>query len=82
MFVRRLAPQEDKIDFLSLRTADLEPVARHFGALLGAAHRRAAKRVPKKPWPTKDRDRLLANAIALAGTHEATYLAYCDIVRR
>ncbi len=82
MFVRRLAPQEDKINLLTLRAGDLEPLARYLGALLGAAHRRAAKRVPKNPWSAKDCARLLANAIALAGTHEATYLAYCDLVRR
>ena len=82
MFARRLAPQEDKISLLSLASEDLEPLARHFGALLGAAHRRGAKRMPKKPWPAGDRAGLLANAIALAGAHEATYLAYCDLVRR
>jgi uncharacterized protein (DUF2252 family) len=82
MFARRLAPQEDKISLLSLASEDLEPLARHFGALLGAAHRRGAKRIPKKPWRAGDRAGLLANAIALAGAHEATYLAYCDLVRR
>jgi uncharacterized protein (DUF2252 family) len=82
MFVRRLSPQEDKIDLLSLRPEDLEPLARHLGALLGAAHRRGATRMPKKPWEPEDTARLLAAAIALAGVHEATYLAYCDLVRR
>jgi uncharacterized protein (DUF2252 family) len=82
MFVRRLAPQEDKINLLMLRSEDLEPLARHLGALLGCAHRRGAKRVPKKPWSPKDCAHLLANAITLAGMHEAVYLAYCDLVRR
>jgi uncharacterized protein (DUF2252 family) len=82
MLVRRLAPQEDKIDLLTLRAEDLEPLARHLGSLLGAAHRRAAKRVPKKPWSPKDCARLLSNAAGLAGAHEAAYLAYCDLVRR
>ncbi|HXN30304.1 MAG TPA: DUF2252 family protein [Polyangiaceae bacterium] len=82
MFVRRLAPQEDKIDLQALHPEDLEPLGRYLGALLGAAHRRAAKRVPKKPWSAKDCARLLASAIALAGAHEATYLAYCALVRR
>jgi uncharacterized protein (DUF2252 family) len=82
MLVRRLAPQEDKMDFLKLRSEDLEPLARHLGALLGDAHRRAAKRAPKKPWSGEDRARLLTNAIALAGIHESTYLAYCHLVRR
>jgi uncharacterized protein (DUF2252 family) len=82
MFVRRLAPQEDRLDLRTLAAADLAPLARHLGALLGAAHRSAAKHPPKKPWTAADCSRLLANAIALAGTHEATYLAYCELIRR
>lgn len=82
MFVRRLAPQEDKLDWTKLHEGDLEPLARHLGALLGAAHRRGAKRVPKVPWTEDDRRRLLGKAISLAGIHEAMYLAYCDLVGR
>ena len=82
MFVRRLAPQEDKLDWTRLRTHDLEGLARHLGALLGHAHRRGATRVPKKPWDEKDQRLLLAGAIALSGMHEAMYLAYCDLVRQ
>jgi uncharacterized protein (DUF2252 family) len=82
MFVRRLSPQEDKLDLARLRAIDLEPLARHLGALLGAAHRRGATRPPKKPWNDKDRGRLLSRAIAFAGLHEAMYLAYCDLVGR
>ncbi len=82
MFVRRLAPQEDKINLATLRSEDLEPLASHLGALLGAAHRRGAKDGPEKPWSDEDCERLLARAIALAGAHEAIYLAYCDLVRR
>jgi uncharacterized protein (DUF2252 family) len=82
MFVRRLSPQEDKLDLGHLRTIDLEPLARHLGALLGVAHRRRATKVPSKPWSEKDRGRLLARAIALAGMHEAMYLAYCNLVAR
>jgi uncharacterized protein (DUF2252 family) len=82
MFVRRLAPQEDKLDWTTLREGDLEPLARHLGALLGAAHKRGAKRVPKKPWDEEDRSRLLGQAISLAGTHEAMYMAFCHIVQR
>jgi uncharacterized protein (DUF2252 family) len=80
-FVRRLAPQEDKLDLTRLHTADLDGLARYLGALLGSAHRRGATRMPKKPWSEKDRARLLAHALALAGMHEAMYLAYCDLVR-
>ena len=82
MFVRRLAPQEDKLDWTTLQAEDLEPLTRHLGALLGAAHRRGAKRPPKKPWGVAEREGLLESAISLAGVHEAMYLAYCEIVRR
>jgi uncharacterized protein (DUF2252 family) len=82
MLVRRLAPQEDKLDLGKLRSEDLPALARHLGALLGAAHRRGVKRLPKKPWSNENRARLLGNAIALAGVHEATYLAYCELTRR
>ncbi len=81
MFVRRLAPQEDKLDLTRLSLTDLPPLARHLGGLLGAAHRRGARRAPKKAWSEKDRARLLAHAVGLAGVHEAMYLAYCDLVR-
>jgi uncharacterized protein (DUF2252 family) len=82
MFVRRLTPQEDKLDWTKLHAEDLEPLARHLGALLGAAHRKGARRVPNKPWSAGDRAKLLGHAISLAGMHEAMYLAYCDLVRR
>ena len=82
MFVRRLAPQEDKLDFSKIDGAELAPLARHLGALLGAAHRRGAKRRRNEPWSAKDRARLLDRAVGLAGLHEALYLAYRDAVRR
>ncbi len=81
MFVRRLTPQEDKLDLTKLHEDDLEPLARHLGALLGAAHRRGARRPPKKAWTAKDRAVVIAHAISLAGVHEAMYLAYCALVR-
>ena len=81
MFTRRLAPQEDKLDLTKLAAQDMEPLASYLGALLGAAHRRGAKRKPKKAWSEGDRARLLAHAIGLAGVHEAMYLAYCGLVR-
>jgi uncharacterized protein (DUF2252 family) len=82
MFVRRLAPQEDKLQLTSLAAADLDPLARHLGALLGAAHKRGAKRLPRRTWTPDDLAGILARAIALAGVHEALYLAYCHKVRR
>ena len=82
MFARRLAPQDDKLDLARLAPQDLEPLARHLGVLLGAAHRRGARRQPKKPWNDKDLAALRSHAITLAGMHEAMYLAYCQLVRR
>jgi hypothetical protein len=80
MLVRRLAPQEDKLDWTTLQPGDLDPLARHLGALLGAAHRRGATRKPKRAWDGDDRAGILARAIALAGAHEAMYLAYAGLV--
>jgi uncharacterized protein (DUF2252 family) len=82
MFVRRLAPQEDKLDLAHLAATDLEPLARYLGALLGGAHRRGATKRPKKAWGAGERAGVLERAIALAGMHEATYLAYSQLVRR
>jgi len=82
MYVRRLAPQEDKLDLAGIAAADLAPLARHLGALLGKAHRRGARRPPRRLWSDGDRGELLERAIALAGMHEAMYLAYCQLVRR
>lgn len=81
LFARRLMPQEDKADLRRIAAADLDPLACYLGALLGAAHRRGARRPPKKAWTEKDRAGLLARAITLAGMHEAMYLAYCQLVR-
>ncbi|MDP9150827.1 MAG: DUF2252 domain-containing protein [Myxococcota bacterium] len=81
MFVRRLTPQEDRIHLAEVDPIDIEPLARHLGSLLGAAHRRGASRLPKKEWSLADCAGLRARAIALAGIHEATYLAFCDLVR-
>jgi uncharacterized protein (DUF2252 family) len=80
MLVRRLAPQEDKLDWTTLKAQELEPLARHLGALLGAAHKRGAKRTPKRAWNGDDRRAILTRAIALAGAHEAMYLAYCGML--
>jgi uncharacterized protein (DUF2252 family) len=82
MFVRRLTPQEDKLNLARISPEDAVPLARYLGALLGAAHRRGATRAPKAPWTDKQCSRLVHHAVTLAGIHEAMYLAYCDLVRR
>jgi uncharacterized protein (DUF2252 family) len=79
LLVRRLAPQEDKLDFLSLDQAELEPLTRFLGARLGAAHARGAGGDPKSNWSSADKAGLLERAVALAGLHEAIYLAYCAL---
>jgi hypothetical protein len=82
MFVRRLSPQEDKLDLRHLREGDLESVARYLGALTGAAHRRGATKPAKKGWKKKDLALLVENAIRIAGIHEACYLAMFHLVPR
>ncbi len=83
MFVRRLAPQEDKLDLSHIRDDDLEPLSAYLGALTGAAHRRGATHPERhgKAWKRVERDSLLERAIAIAGIHEAAYLAYFKLSR-
>jgi len=80
MIVRRLSPQEDKLDLSHVRDDDLEPLAAYLGALIGAAHRRGATRTARA-WKRWERDALLERAIAVAGIHEAAYLAYFKLCR-
>jgi uncharacterized protein (DUF2252 family) len=81
MFVRRLAPQEDKLDLETLRDVDLDPLASYLGALTGRAHARGATKTPRDPWTEEERAGIVDRAIAIAGIHEATYLALCKIAR-
>jgi uncharacterized protein (DUF2252 family) len=81
MFVRRLAPQEDKLDLRQIKGADLEPLAAYLGALLGSAHARGATHVPKKAWTKDEQAGLLDRAVTLAGAHEAAYLVLCKLAR-
>jgi uncharacterized protein (DUF2252 family) len=80
MFVRKLSPQEDKLNLRRLKAADLPGLATYLGALLGSAHARAATKVPKR-WATADLATIRAHAIALAGLHEAVYLDLCERMR-
>lgn len=81
MFVRKLSPQEDKLNLRRLRGADLPALATHLGHLLGAAHARAATKAPKARWSAKDLGVIREHAIELAGIHEAVYLALCERMR-
>ena len=76
LFVRRLLPQEDKLDLTRLVAEDLPELARFLGGLLGLVHRRGATQIPSG-WSDEDLAALTEQAIVLAGLHEAAYLALC-----
>lgn len=80
MFVRKLTPQEDKLNLRRLRGADLPALATYLGGLLGAAHRRGATKVKRK-WSKSDIALVRDHAIYLAGVHEAVYLSLCERMR-
>ena len=79
MIVRKLTPQEDRLAYADLRDRDLPALAGYLGALLGAGHARGATRTAE--WTASDLAHLRANAIRMAGLHEAVYLALCDRAR-
>jgi uncharacterized protein (DUF2252 family) len=76
LFVRRLLPQEDKLDLTRLVAEELPELARFLGSLVGLVHRRGAKRIPAR-WSEGELARLTEQAITIAGLHEAAYLALC-----
>ena len=82
MFVRRLMPQEDKLDLTHIAHGDLAALASTLGALLGRAHRRGSTKLPPKPWSPGARAAIVDHAITLAGIHEAVYLSLCKEMRR
>jgi uncharacterized protein (DUF2252 family) len=82
LLVRRLAPQEDKLDLTSIAKNELEGVAGFLGALLGRAHRHGATNAGTAPWSGSDLDAMIDRAVTVAGVHEAAYLAYCKAVAR
>jgi len=77
LFVRRLLPQEDKLDLTHLKAAELPDLARYLGGLLGMAHHRGARQLPAAPWTDAERTGLVQRAIVIAGVHEASYLSMC-----
>jgi uncharacterized protein (DUF2252 family) len=89
MFVRRLAPQEDKLELTrtnshgdvehAIHHEDLGPLAEYLGALLGRAHRRGARRPLGKAWSHAARKGIVLRAITIAGLHEAVYLSICKL---
>ena len=75
LLVRRLTPQDDRLDWKALPAEQRAPTLAFLGALTGAAHRRGA-RGRLAPLDEAHARRLLRNAVELAGVHEATALAY------
>ncbi len=81
MMVRRLAPQEDKLDLRRIEAAQLPDLARYLGAIVGCAHARGASKPLTMAWSDGDRRHLVDRATRLAGLHEAAYLALCQLTR-
>ncbi len=81
LLVRRLAPQEDKLDLARVEGAQLPDLVRHLGALAGRAHRRGGS-LQGPPWSRTDLDAVLDRAVAVAGACEGAWLAWCLALRR
>ena len=82
MVVRRLAPQEDKLDLSMVAPAELPALARYLGALVGRAHKRGTTTASKRAWKQDELERIVDQAVRLAGIHEGAYLALCRAIRR
>ena len=80
VFVRRLTPQEDKLNLCHLKAESLGSLALYLGALVGAAHARAVEMVPPA-WSERERSELVQRAARMASLHEAIYLAWCFLSR-
>lgn len=81
LFVRRLAPQEDKLEIAHVAPDELPGLARYLGSLAGSAHRRGATAAPVR-WSKQQQRQLIDQAVILAGIHEASYLAFCKLLTR
>ena len=81
MLGRRLAPQEDKLELASVPRAELADLAAYLGSLTARAHLRGTVHAPPR-WKPADVAMLRANAVVLAGIHEAADLAYCHLATR
>jgi uncharacterized protein (DUF2252 family) len=81
VFVRRLTPQEDKLDLGQIKPAALGPLARYLGALVGTAHVHGAGRTSVPPWSERECSEVVRRATRMASLHEAIYLEWCFLVR-
>jgi uncharacterized protein (DUF2252 family) len=77
MLVRRLAPQEDKLDLRQLQKVDLPPLASYLGALLGVAHALGNLKASRRAWSHAEQAAMLERSVTCAGLHEAIYLELC-----
>lgn len=75
LLVRRLGPDEDKLDVTKLSRDELTTLAPYLGSLLGLAHARTAARGRKELRGVDLRD-LGDRAFVLAGLHEIAFLGY------
>ncbi len=74
MLVRRLAPQEDKLDWRKVDRAELPALATYLGGLLGRVHARGQTGKAAR-WNRRERREMLERAVYVAGIHESMYLA-------
>ena len=79
MLVRRLSPQEDKMDPSDVAPSELDALATYLGWLAGRMHKKGAVGSLGRAWPVPERTAMLERAIALAGIHEAAHLAYVSM---
>ena len=75
MLVRRLSPQENKLEVARLERRDLAPVVAFVGARTAAIHARTAAG-SSVLWTPSDRFALVERAALLASLHEAVWLAH------
>jgi hypothetical protein len=79
MIVRRLSPQEDKLDPTKIEPSELDRVAHYVGWLAGRMHRAGALGPLGRAWSATERRAVLGRAIILAGIHESAFLAYASL---
>jgi len=75
LLVRRLTPQDDRLDWSTIHAEQRSATLAFLGGLTAAAHHRGA-RAPLPPLGQDQQRRLLRNTIELAALHEAVALAY------
>jgi hypothetical protein len=80
LLVRRLTPQEDRLDWTTLPAGQRIPTLAFLGGLTAAAHRRGRRR-KLPPFDAADARLVLRNSAELAGLHEAVALAHATELR-